>query len=92
MTVLHKILPLCVDHENVQNRLVEIKKNIFYGRRFRRERHAADVEKGDTKESKEVETKELQIRKLPSTDETNSVRSRPSKWGRLLGNYLFSNL
>ncbi|XP_033207521.1 potassium voltage-gated channel protein eag [Belonocnema kinseyi] len=52
--------------------------------RFRRERHA-DVEKGDTKEGKEGETKEIQIRKLPSTDETTPARPRPSKWGRLLG-------
>ncbi|XP_043466910.1 potassium voltage-gated channel protein eag isoform X3 [Leptopilina heterotoma] len=49
--------------------------------RFRRERHT-DVEKG---ESKEGESKEIQIRKLPSTDETVVARPKPSKWGRLLG-------
>ncbi|XP_051156319.1 potassium voltage-gated channel protein eag isoform X2 [Leptopilina boulardi] len=49
--------------------------------RFRRERHS-DVEKG---ESKEGESKEIQIRKLPSTDETIVARPKPSKWGRLLG-------
>lgn len=51
--------------------------------RFRRERHT-DVEKG---ESKDGESKEIQIRKLPSTDETVVARPKPSKWGRLLGKY-----
>ena len=52
--------------------------------RFRRERHTADVEKGDGKEdSKESGS---QIRKVSSSNEdTGSGRARPSKWGRLLG-------
>ncbi|XP_031786211.1 potassium voltage-gated channel protein eag isoform X16 [Nasonia vitripennis] len=52
--------------------------------RFRRERHAADVEKGDGKDEK-AETGS-QIRKVSSSnEETGSGRARPSKWGRLLG-------
>ncbi|XP_031786202.1 potassium voltage-gated channel protein eag isoform X6 [Nasonia vitripennis] len=51
--------------------------------RFRRERHAADVEKGDGKDEK-AETGS-QIRKVSSSnEETGSGRARPSKWGRLL--------
>ncbi|XP_023246460.1 potassium voltage-gated channel protein eag [Copidosoma floridanum] len=52
--------------------------------KFRRERHAADVEKGDGKEIKDVETSSL-VRKVSSSgEEIGSQRVRPSKWGRLL--------
>ncbi|XP_024937105.1 potassium voltage-gated channel protein eag isoform X3 [Cephus cinctus] len=51
--------------------------------RFRRERHAADVEKGDGKDGKDAESSHS--RKLSSADENSTGRARPSKWGRLLG-------
>ncbi|XP_034941455.1 potassium voltage-gated channel protein eag isoform X2 [Chelonus insularis] len=51
--------------------------------KFRRERHAADVEKGDNKEGKDSESQHT--RKPSSGEETTSVRPRASKWGRLLG-------
>ncbi|XP_048504938.1 potassium voltage-gated channel protein eag isoform X3 [Athalia rosae] len=51
--------------------------------RFRRERHNPDVEKADIKEIKDGESSHS--RKLSSSDENNSSRTRPSKWGRLLG-------
>ncbi|XP_043283700.1 potassium voltage-gated channel protein eag isoform X2 [Venturia canescens] len=52
--------------------------------RFRRERPAADVEKGDSKDTKDGETSHS--RKPSSTDETTpAARPRTTKWGRLLG-------
>ncbi|KAK0158298.1 hypothetical protein PV328_009318 [Microctonus aethiopoides] len=52
--------------------------------RFRRERQAADIEKGESKEGKDVESS-LHVRKQSSTEETTTGRPRASKWGRLLG-------
>ncbi|KAL0114411.1 hypothetical protein PUN28_011573 [Cardiocondyla obscurior] len=54
--------------------------------RFRRERqHTADVEKGDGKEAKDGETSH--VKKLSTTEEggTTITKTRPGKWGRLLG-------
>ncbi|KAG5326705.1 KCNAE protein, partial [Acromyrmex heyeri] len=53
--------------------------------RFRRERHTADVEKGDGKDAKDGETS--QAKKLSTTEEggTTVAKTRPGKWGRLLG-------
>lgn len=51
--------------------------------RFRRERHNTDVEKADNKDNKDGESSHS--RKLSSSDENNTSRTRPSKWGRLLG-------
>ncbi|XP_018402872.1 PREDICTED: potassium voltage-gated channel protein eag [Cyphomyrmex costatus] len=54
--------------------------------RFRRERqHTADVEKGDGKDVKDGETS--QAKKLSTTEEggTTVAKTRPGKWGRLLG-------
>ncbi|XP_076167174.1 potassium voltage-gated channel protein ether a go-go isoform X2 [Ptiloglossa arizonensis] len=50
--------------------------------RFRRERHTADVEKGDGKDSKDSkDSKEGES----TTEESAVVKARPGKWGRLLG-------
>ncbi|KYN08917.1 Potassium voltage-gated channel protein eag [Trachymyrmex cornetzi] len=54
--------------------------------RFRRDRqHTADVEKGDGKDAKDGETS--QAKKLSTTEEggTTVAKTRPGKWGRLLG-------
>ncbi|KAH0954497.1 hypothetical protein HN011_011688 [Eciton burchellii] len=54
--------------------------------RFRRERqHTADVEKGESKDTKDGETSHS--RKVPTTEEgsTTIAKTRPGKWGRLLG-------
>ncbi|XP_074098813.1 potassium voltage-gated channel protein ether a go-go isoform X2 [Cotesia typhae] len=51
--------------------------------RFRRERHAADVEKGDSKDSKDTESSHT--KKPSSGEESSAPRPRASKWGRLLG-------
>ncbi|XP_012284973.1 potassium voltage-gated channel protein eag [Orussus abietinus] len=51
--------------------------------RFRREKHTADVEKGDGKDSKDGESSH--VRKSSSGEESSAARPRPSKWGRLLG-------
>ncbi|KAG5306048.1 KCNAE protein, partial [Acromyrmex insinuator] len=54
--------------------------------RFRRERqHTTDVEKGDGKDAKDGETS--QAKKLSTTEEggTTVAKTRPGKWGRLLG-------
>ncbi|XP_017793021.1 PREDICTED: potassium voltage-gated channel protein eag [Habropoda laboriosa] len=54
--------------------------------RFRRERHTADVEKGDGKDGKEgKEGESSHTRKLSTTEENTAVKGRPGKWGRLLG-------
>nr|XP_034174938.1 potassium voltage-gated channel protein eag isoform X8 [Osmia lignaria] len=54
--------------------------------RFRRERHTADVEKGDGKEGKDgKEGESSHTRKLSTAEETTAVKTRPGKWGRLLG-------
>ncbi|CAK9828651.1 Potassium voltage-gated channel protein eag [Anthophora retusa] len=54
--------------------------------RFRRERHTADVEKGDGKDGKEgKEGESSHARKLSTTEENTAVKGRPGKWGRLLG-------
>lgn len=51
--------------------------------RFRRERqHTADVEKGDGKDAKDGETS----KKLTAEEGAVTVaKTRPGKWGRLLG-------
>lgn len=54
----------------------------MFSGRFRRERHNTDVEKAD---SKERDGESSHSRKLSSSDENNTSRTRPSKWGRLLG-------
>lgn len=54
--------------------------------RFRRERqHTADIEKGDGKEAKDGETSHT--KKLSTAEEsgTTVTKTRPGKWGRLLG-------
>ncbi|XP_053594041.1 potassium voltage-gated channel protein eag isoform X3 [Microplitis demolitor] len=51
--------------------------------RFRRERHAADVEKGDSKDGKDTESSHT--KKPSSGEESAAPRPRASKWGRLLG-------
>ncbi|XP_076647429.1 potassium voltage-gated channel protein ether a go-go isoform X1 [Halictus rubicundus] len=54
--------------------------------RFRRERHTADVEKGDGKDSKDgKEGESSHSRKLSTTDESTAAKPRTGKWGRLLG-------
>ncbi|XP_076634029.1 potassium voltage-gated channel protein ether a go-go isoform X7 [Colletes latitarsis] len=54
--------------------------------RFRREKHTADVEKGDGKDGKDSkEGESSHSRKLSTTDENTTVKARPGKWGRLLG-------
>ncbi|XP_043594363.1 potassium voltage-gated channel protein eag isoform X6 [Bombus pyrosoma] len=54
--------------------------------RFRRERHNADVEKGDGKDGKDgKEGESSHARKLSTTDENTVVKGRAGKWGRLLG-------
>ncbi|XP_046143696.1 potassium voltage-gated channel protein eag isoform X2 [Osmia bicornis bicornis] len=54
--------------------------------RFRRERHTADVEKGDGKDGKDgKEGESSHTRKLSTAEETTAVKTRPGKWGRLLG-------
>ncbi|XP_017760899.1 PREDICTED: potassium voltage-gated channel protein eag isoform X2 [Eufriesea mexicana] len=54
--------------------------------RFRRERHTADVEKGDGKDGKEgKEGESSHTRKLSTADESTAVKGRAGKWGRLLG-------
>ncbi|KOX72453.1 Potassium voltage-gated channel protein eag [Melipona quadrifasciata] len=53
---------------------------------FRRERHNADVEKGDGKDGKEgKEGESSHTRKLSTTEENTAVKGRAGKWGRLLG-------
>lgn len=54
-------------------------------RRFRREKqHTADVEKGDSKDTKDGETSHS--RKQSTAEEGTTVaKTRPGKWGRLLG-------
>ncbi|XP_039308092.1 potassium voltage-gated channel protein eag isoform X6 [Solenopsis invicta] len=54
--------------------------------RFRRDKqHTADVEKGDGKDAKDGETSHA--KKLSTTEEggTTVAKTRPGKWGRLLG-------
>ncbi|XP_071626944.1 ether a go-go isoform X1 [Temnothorax longispinosus] len=53
--------------------------------RFRREKHTADIEKGDGKEAKDGETSHA--KKLSTAEEggTTVAKTRPGKWGRLLG-------
>lgn len=58
---------------------------LFSRHRFRRERHAADVEKGDSKDSKDTESSHT--KKPSSGEESSAPRPRASKWGRLLGNF-----
>ncbi|XP_068966043.1 potassium voltage-gated channel protein eag isoform X9 [Bombus flavifrons] len=54
--------------------------------RFRRERHNADVEKGDGKDGKDgKEGESSHARKLSTADENTAVKGRAGKWGRLLG-------
>ncbi|XP_033175567.1 potassium voltage-gated channel protein eag isoform X11 [Bombus vosnesenskii] len=54
--------------------------------RFRRERHNADVEKGDGKDGKDgKEGESSHARKLSTADENIAVKGRAGKWGRLLG-------
>ncbi|XP_076223490.1 potassium voltage-gated channel protein ether a go-go isoform X6 [Nomia melanderi] len=54
--------------------------------RFRRERHTADVEKGDGKDGKDgKEGESSHSRKLSAADEGTATKGRPGKWGRLLG-------
>ncbi|KZC14488.1 Potassium voltage-gated channel protein eag [Dufourea novaeangliae] len=54
--------------------------------RFRRERHSADVEKGDGKDGKDgKEGESSHSRKLSTTDENTATKGRTGKWGRLLG-------
>ncbi|KAF3422658.1 hypothetical protein E2986_13949 [Frieseomelitta varia] len=54
--------------------------------RFRRERHNADVEKGDGKDGKEgKEGESSHTRKLSTAEENTAVKGRAGKWGRLLG-------
>ncbi|XP_078047374.1 potassium voltage-gated channel protein ether a go-go isoform X2 [Augochlora pura] len=54
--------------------------------RFRRERHTADVEKGDGKDAKDgKEGESSHSRKLSTADENTAVKPRTGKWGRLLG-------
>ncbi|XP_076290568.1 potassium voltage-gated channel protein ether a go-go isoform X2 [Lasioglossum baleicum] len=54
--------------------------------RFRRERHTADVEKGDGKDGKDgKEGESSHSRKLSTTDESTAAKPRTGKWGRLLG-------
>ncbi|CAD1469768.1 unnamed protein product, partial [Heterotrigona itama] len=53
---------------------------------FRRERHNADVEKGDGKDGKEgKEGESSHTRKLSTAEENTAVKGRAGKWGRLLG-------
>ncbi|RLU20172.1 hypothetical protein DMN91_006779 [Ooceraea biroi] len=54
--------------------------------RFRREKqHTADVEKGESKDTKDSETSHL--KKLSTAEEAGTAiaKARPGKWGRLLG-------
>nr|XP_033342343.1 potassium voltage-gated channel protein eag isoform X8 [Megalopta genalis] len=54
--------------------------------RFRRERHTADVEKGDGKDAKDgKEGESSHSRKLSTADENTAAKPRTGKWGRLLG-------
>ncbi|KAK9300969.1 hypothetical protein QLX08_006468 [Tetragonisca angustula] len=54
--------------------------------KFRRERHNADVEKGDGKDGKEgKEGESSHTRKLSTAEENTAVKGRAGKWGRLLG-------
>lgn len=60
----------------------------FFLFRFRRERHTADVEKGDGKDGKEgKEGESSHSRKVSIADDNTVVKGgRAGKWGRLLGN------
>ncbi|XP_029663787.1 potassium voltage-gated channel protein eag [Formica exsecta] len=53
--------------------------------RFRRERHTADVEKGDGKDAKDGETSHARKPSVAEEGGTNVAKTRPGKWGRLLG-------
>ncbi|XP_011692651.1 PREDICTED: potassium voltage-gated channel protein eag isoform X2 [Wasmannia auropunctata] len=54
--------------------------------RFRRERqHTADVEKGDGKDAKDGETSHAKKLSTPEEGGTTITKTRPGKWGRLLG-------
>ncbi|XP_076244136.1 potassium voltage-gated channel protein ether a go-go isoform X1 [Calliopsis andreniformis] len=54
--------------------------------RFRRERHTADVEKGDGKDGKEgKEGESSHPRKLSTVEDSTAGKGRAGKWGRLLG-------
>ncbi|XP_070162176.1 ether a go-go isoform X4 [Polyergus mexicanus] len=53
--------------------------------RFRRERHTADVEKGDGKDAKDGETSHARKPSVAEEGSTNVAKTRPGKWGRLLG-------
>lgn len=55
--------------------------------RFRKERHTADVEKGDGKDGKEgKEGESSHARKLSAAEDSTGGKGRSGKWGRLLGN------
>ncbi|XP_012227361.1 potassium voltage-gated channel protein eag isoform X1 [Linepithema humile] len=54
--------------------------------RFRRERqHTADVEKGDGKDAKDGETSNTRKQSTAEEGGTAVAKTRPGKWGRLLG-------
>ncbi|XP_032682057.1 potassium voltage-gated channel protein eag isoform X2 [Odontomachus brunneus] len=54
--------------------------------RFRREKpHTADVEKGDGKDTKDGETSHSRKQSTAEEGTTTVVKTRPGKWGRLLG-------
>ncbi|EFN62389.1 Potassium voltage-gated channel protein eag [Camponotus floridanus] len=54
--------------------------------RFRRERpHTADVEKGDGKDAKDGETSHARKPSVAEEGGTTVAKTRPGKWGRLLG-------
>ncbi|XP_076669830.1 potassium voltage-gated channel protein ether a go-go isoform X2 [Andrena cerasifolii] len=57
--------------------------------RFRKERHTADVEKGDGKDGKEgkegKEGESSHARKLSAAEDSTGGKGRSGKWGRLLG-------
>ncbi|KMQ87812.1 potassium voltage-gated channel protein eag [Lasius niger] len=53
---------------------------------FRRDRqHTADVEKGDGKDAKDGETSHTRKPSVAEEGGTTVVKTRPGKWGRLLG-------
>ncbi|XP_077261138.1 potassium voltage-gated channel protein ether a go-go isoform X3 [Temnothorax americanus] len=53
--------------------------------RFRREKHTADIEKGDSKEAKDGETSHAKRLSTAEEGGTTVAKTRPGKWGRLLG-------
>ncbi|XP_050451838.1 potassium voltage-gated channel protein eag isoform X4 [Cataglyphis hispanica] len=53
--------------------------------RFRRERHTADVERGDGKDAKDGETSHAKKPSVTEEGGTTVAKTRPGKWGRLLG-------